>query len=265
MARELIDPEKMHGAPFEVPVEHGRLYRRALEALNSSGIPYVVSGAFAMYAYTGLWRNTKDLDVFVEGENAKRVLAVLEKAEFEVELTDPKWLGKAKKGEVLIDIIFAAGNMVAAVDEEWMQRSRPAHVLGVATQLASPEDLISFKAFICERHRFDGADIAHIIQGLRGKLDWDHLIDRMGEHWELLLWQLLFFRYVYPCHTDYVPRRVMDELFGRYRKLLDERGPKARGENFRGTLVSQFSFAKDVKEGYRDLRNELRTQKRTAA
>jgi hypothetical protein len=202
MARELIDPEKMHDTPFEIPDEHGRLYRRALVALNEAGIPYVVSGAFAMYAYTGLWRNTKDLDLFVQRESVARTLDALDKAGFETELTDPKWLGKAKKNEVHIDVIFAAGNMVAEVDREWMDHSLPAHVLGVPTQLAAPEDLISFKAFICERHRFDGADIAHMIQGLKGRLDWDHLIKRMGEHWELLLWHLLFFRYVYPCHVD---------------------------------------------------------------
>jgi hypothetical protein len=264
MARELIDPEKMHDTPFEIPDEHGRLYRRALEALNEAKIPYVVSGAFAMYAYTGLWRNTKDLDLFVERQNAQVTLDVLQKAGFETELTDPKWLGKAKKKDVLIDVIFAAGNMVAEVDRVWMESARPAHVLGVPTQLAAPEDLISFKAFICERHRFDGADIAHMIQGLKGQLDWDHLIARMGEHWELLLWHVLFFRYVYPCHVDYVPRRIMDELFARYGALLESRDEKKRGEAFRGTLVSQFSFAKDVKEGYRDLRQELRTRNRAA-
>lgn len=100
-----------------------------------------------------------------------------------------------------------------------------------------------------------------MIQGLKGRLDWDHLIDRMGEHWELLLWHLLFFRYVYPCHTDYVPRRVMDKLFARYQQLLGKKELPEQGEAFRGTLVSQFSFAKDVKEGYRDLRRELRQQR----
>jgi hypothetical protein len=265
MVRELIDPEKMHGAPFEVPEEHGRLYRIALEALNASGVPYVVSGAFAMYAYTGLWRNTKDLDVFVERPNVQKVLSVLGLAGFEVELTDDSWLGKAKRGEVLVDVIFAAGNMVAAVDSTWMERARPATVLGVETRLASPEELISFKAFICERHRFDGADIAHMIQGLKGALDWDHLLDRMDEHWELLLWHLIFFRYVYPCHADYVPPQVMATLLARYRRMLAAPHGDERGSAFRGTLVSQFSFAKDVKEGYRDLRQELRTRKGEAA
>jgi hypothetical protein len=57
----------------------------------------------------------------------------------------------------------------------------------------------------------------------------------------------------------------MDELFGRYGTLLESHDPKKRGDAFRGTLVSQFSFAKDVKEGYRDLRQELRTRNRAAA
>jgi len=264
VARELIDPEKMHAAPFEVSAEQRTLYRKALRALNASRIPYVVSGAFAMYAYIGHWRNTKDLDVFVEPENATRLLSVLGAAGFDVDLTDDRWLGKATRGGVLIDVIFAAGNMVAPVDRQFLERSRAAIVLDVPTRLAAPEDLIRFKAFICERHRFDGADIAHMIQGLGGRLDWDYLLERMAEHWELLLWHLVFFRYVYPCHRDYVPRGLMETLLERERALLEKGECSATGDAFRGTLVSQFSFAKDVKEGYRDLRQELRTRTRAA-
>jgi hypothetical protein len=35
-------------------------------------------GTLAMNAYTGLWRDTKDLDVFVPAEAVPRVLEVLE-------------------------------------------------------------------------------------------------------------------------------------------------------------------------------------------
>ncbi len=264
MAKETIDPQKMHG-PFEVPIEQARSYRKALRALNRAHVPYVVSGAYAMYLVTGLWRNTKDLDIFLCREHVPQALEVLAGVGFKTELSDEKWLAKAKEGEVLIDLIFAAGNMVAEVDREWIERAMPGVVLGVPTHLASPEDLISFKAFICERHRFDGADIAHIIQGVKGQLDWDHLIRRMGEHWELLLWHLVFFRYVYPCHASYVPKRVMASLLARYALLLEEEDHPARGTAFRGTLVSIFSFSKDVADGYRDLRSELKSQAPRAA
>ncbi len=266
MAKETIDPQAMHAGPFAIPREARRLYRRALLALNKARLPYVVSGAYAMYEYTGLWRHTKDLDLFLERRHVQAALDALADAGFEVEITDERWLAKAKKDELFIDLIFAAGNFVACVDETWVQRARPAKVLGVSTLLASPEDLIRFKAFICERHRFDGADIAHMIQGLHGRLDWRYLVDHMGEHWELLLWHLIFFRYCYPCRANEVPRWVMDELFQRYNAMLESRARAPdESEAFRGTLVSIFSFQADVAQGYRDLRTELKTRTPRAA
>jgi hypothetical protein len=260
MAKETIDPQAMHAGPFSVPPPERRLYRRSLKALNRARVPYVVSGAYAMYEYTGLWRHTKDLDLFLERRHVPRALEALASAGFDVELTDERWLAKARKGDLFIDLIFAAGNFVAEVDDTWIERAKPARVLGVPTLLASPEDLIRFKAFICERHRFDGADIAHMIQGLRGDLDWRYLVDRMGEHWELLLWHLIFFRYVYPSAANDVPPWVMDELFDRYKKLLADPRKLEKSDAFRGTLVSIFSFQGDVAQGYRDLRTELKNR-----
>ena len=39
-------------------------YREALEMLNESGASYMLGGAFAIFHYTGIYRDTKDLDVF---------------------------------------------------------------------------------------------------------------------------------------------------------------------------------------------------------
>ena len=50
------------------------VYSEAIRLLNESGISYVVSGAFALHAYTGLWRNTKDLDVFIRPGDVDRAL-----------------------------------------------------------------------------------------------------------------------------------------------------------------------------------------------
>lgn len=45
--------------------EASKVYGEALEALDRSGIRYMLGGALALNAYTGIWRDTKDLDVFV--------------------------------------------------------------------------------------------------------------------------------------------------------------------------------------------------------
>src|SRR5262249_18395671 len=54
-----------HG-DFWIPEEERGVYRRALQALNGASVPYVVAGAYAIYEHTGIYRQTKDLDVFVE-------------------------------------------------------------------------------------------------------------------------------------------------------------------------------------------------------
>ena len=52
-----------HG-DFWIPDNEREIYKRALEALNAAGLPYVVAGAYAIYEYTGIYRKTKDLDLF---------------------------------------------------------------------------------------------------------------------------------------------------------------------------------------------------------
>ena len=54
--------------PPEFPPEQRALFCEVLEHLNQAGIPYVVSGAFALQQHTGIWRNTKDLDLFLTSE-----------------------------------------------------------------------------------------------------------------------------------------------------------------------------------------------------
>ena len=54
-----------HGE-FWIPEAEREVYRHGLETLNRAGIPYVVSGLYALYEYTGIYRQTKDLDIFVE-------------------------------------------------------------------------------------------------------------------------------------------------------------------------------------------------------
>jgi hypothetical protein len=54
-----------HG-DFWIPDDERAIYKRALEALNAAGVGYVVAGAYAIYEHTGIYRKTKDLDLFFE-------------------------------------------------------------------------------------------------------------------------------------------------------------------------------------------------------
>ena len=54
------------------PPRHASAYRAALRALRDSRVPFLVSGAFAMYHYSGVWRETKDLDVLLTPEGLQQ-------------------------------------------------------------------------------------------------------------------------------------------------------------------------------------------------
>jgi hypothetical protein len=240
----------------EFPEAQVRLFREVLELLNRERIPYAVSGAFALQAHTGIWRDTKDLDLFLTSANVEHALCGLAKAGFRCEVHDPVWLAKAHRDSFFVDLITGMSNGLIVVDDSWIERSRPEVVMGIPSRVLGAEELIASKLFVTRRERFDGADIAHVVHGTRGKLDWDRLLFLVGDEWEVLLWSLLLFHYCYPMHGDYVPRRIWDDLLGRFQKQL--RSPNGHSQ-FRGTLIDSLMFKIDVEEwGQPDLERQYR-------
>lgn len=236
------------------------LFRRVIELLNVKGVPYAVSGAFALREHTGIYRDTKDLDVFLPTEELQRALDVLREAGFSCEIEDEIWLAKVRDEGYFVDLITGMSNGVITVDLSWIERSRPATVLGLPTRVLDAEELIASKLFVSFRERFDGADIVHIIYGKQGRMQWDRLLDLCGEHWGVLLWSLVLFQYVYPAYSNYVPLRVWDELLDHLRHEFQNPDPEAA---FRGTLLDENMFAIDVNEwGRRNLLEEYRERRR---
>ena len=231
--------------PPVFPPEQASLFRGVLQLLNACEVPYAVSGAFALQQHTGICRDTKDLDVFVPGEDVNRAIASLRAQGFEIEVTDPVWLAKARRGEeYFVDLITGMSNAVITVDRSWIERSTATQVLGVPTRVLAAEELLLSKLFVNFRERFDGADTVHIIYRTRGKLDWQRVLESIGPHWQILLWTLVLFQYAYPDATDTVPRPVWEELLGRFQRELEQ--PASR--EFRGSLLDERMFAIDVLE-----------------
>ena len=229
----------------EYAEEERRLYREVLLVLNELAVPYAVSGAFALQHHTGIWRDTKDLDLFLTSQNVGRALGGLQAAGFECKVWDPVWLAKAHQGDFYVDLITGMSNAVVIVEDSWIERASPAVIVGVETKVLAAEELIASKIFVTRRERFDGADIAHVIYGTQGKLDWDRILQLADDHWEMVFWALILFRYIYPAQTAYVPSRVWDDLVGRFISAIKNPDPKAR---FRGSLIDENQFAIDVQE-----------------
>lgn len=122
--------------------------------------------------YAGVSRRTKDFDLYIRPHDVAVALDALARAGYETELTSPHWLAKARRGRDYVDLIFRAGNGLCEVDDSWFERAHDHELLGWHVKLAAPEETIWMKAYIMERERFDGADIAHIL-----------LRDSIGDIW----------------------------------------------------------------------------------
>ena len=105
-------------------------------------------------------------------------------------MTFPHWLGKAYNPgpRDFIDVIFSSGSGIAVVDDAWFTHSVPeAEVLGIPRGCVPAEEMIWSKAFIMERERYDGNDVAHLLHARAAELDWSRVLRRFGPHWRVLL------------------------------------------------------------------------------
>lgn len=232
-----------------------RFYRQVLQSLTAAGVPFLLGGAYAMQVHAGLARHTKDLDLFIRRGDYEQASEVLARSGLQAELTYPHWLGKVRGeagGEAFIDLIFNSGSGVSPVDEEWFAHAVRADLLGVEVAVCPVEETIWSKAFVMERERYDGADVAHLLHARATHLDWDRLLRRFGGHWRVLLSHLVLFGFIYPAQRDAVPGWVMDGLLSRLRQEVpDGMRPGVCG----GTLLSREQYLPDVHgEGLRDAR-----------
>jgi len=250
-----------HG-DFWIPEEEREVYRRALQALNDAGVRYVVAGAYAIYEHTGIYRQTKDLDLFVEPSVVVSAARALHDAGFVMRLEELHWLAKGFVGDKFVDLIYGMGNGVAFIDDGWVQHSRPGILAAHPVRIAPAEELIWHRLFINERHRHDMSDVVHLLLCSGDVLDWERLVARVGPAWPLLLAQLQIFSYVYPGYRSNVPVWVMEQLIERARADIGRDDEDT--DLTRGTLISRFSFAIDVREwGFSDPRGEMVRQARS--
>jgi hypothetical protein len=224
-----------------------KFYRHALKVMEDAGVPALVGGAYAFARYTGIERHTKDFDVFICRRDFQNAVRAFRNAGYDAELTFPHWLGKAYHGDDFVDLIFSAGNGVAAVDDTWFQNAVSEKVFGIDVKLIPPEEMIWSKGLIMERERFDGADVMHVMRALGPKLDWRRLIDRYGRYWRALYSHIVMFGFVYPSDRSNIPAWVMDELTERLRERNG--GGRQQGAG----LFRHDHFTAAVPEGHRRL------------
>lgn len=227
-------------------------YREVVTLLNKNNIPFLIGGTFAVREYTGINRDTSDLDIFCKAGDILDILKLVSEAGYKTELADDRWLGKAYFKKDVIDFIFDTPQGVCPVDDSWFLCLYPVTLFEQQANLIPPEELIWSKSYRQDRFKYEGPDVNHLILKLGEKLDWNHLLSRMEPHWEILFAHLLNFRFIYPSQRNIPPRWLIEELIHRLQLQLSSPLPKAKV--CRGPLLAIDPYKIDIFEwGYKDI------------
>ena len=152
-----------------------RVLGEAVAILEETAIPYGAMGGIASAAF-GRQRWTQDVDFFVRPQDARRAQDALVEGGFEASPTHHEWLLKAVKEGVLVDLIHSAKGGYY-LDEEMLQRIRPAQFKGLTLNVVPPEDIVVMKAIQSDQ---DTARYWHDALGVvaGSELDWDYVLKR---------------------------------------------------------------------------------------
>lgn len=234
-------------------------YAECLRHLVRSGIPFLLAGTHAVNAYTGIDRPMKDLDIFCKAGDYPRILGYFQRHGYETAVEDERWIAKVLKGKHFLDVIFNATTSVTPVTDQWFAEAHTARPYGVEVQIVPPTELVWSKAFVQDRHRYDGADVAHVILKRHADIDWRRLLSYMEQYWEVLLIHVINFRFIYPTERDRIPRWLLDELSARLREHADIPIPDTK--ICRGRLYSRSDYEIDIVDwGFADLIGAPRTE-----
>ncbi len=132
--------------PELVPEQQCEVYRAVFQRAFDRQVHFAVGGAFALAFYTGLWRNTKDLDLYVLPEDRERMISVLT----DTGLTDyygeaaydRRWIYRGVRDGNLVDVIWAMANQRAPVDSVWLDHGSEGDFCGLRVPLIAPEEMV---------------------------------------------------------------------------------------------------------------------------
>jgi hypothetical protein len=199
-----------------IPDGQWSLYRDAIRSLRERGVRVLLGGAFGYATYTGIWRNTKDLDIYVHPDDRPATVAALASAGFE-DYHDRKpydrgWIYRSVRENVIVDAIWSMANRRASVDEEWFRRARPVRIREEEMRAVSPEELIWAKIYIIQNDRCDWPDILNLLHFAGPTLDWMHLLGRLEGDRALLAGLLSVYRWLLADEARAVPPEVLEAL-----------------------------------------------------
>jgi hypothetical protein len=183
-----------------------------MDRVKAAGVEFMLGGGFAFAAYTGRWRDTKDIDLYVKPQDRARAIAALNRAGFKDYYKrrpyDRKWIYRAIRSDVIVDVIWAMANQRAQVDDLWLTRARPLAIRDQNLRVIPVEELIWCKLYIVQRDRCDWTDIFNLLYARGAEIDWSHLARRLDQDEPLLRSLLTLYGWLSPQSASKLPRSL---------------------------------------------------------
>ncbi len=199
----------------QIPEDQWRLYRQVIDLAHERETPFAVGGAFAVATFTGFWRNTKDLDLYVLPQNREKMIGVLAEAGltdmYEKLPYDRWWIYRGHRDDAIVDVIWAMANHRAQIDELWLSGPE-LDIRGCRVKSLPVEALLWDKLYIMQRDRCDWPDIMNLLYYAGAEVDWEYLLCRLGEDARLLAGVLSVYGWAAPGHARQLPAWLWSRL-----------------------------------------------------
>lgn len=214
-----------------VPDEQWAVFQPALAAVRALNIPFAIGGGLAISLYTGHWRNSKDIDLYVLPQNRDAAIAAVLATGltdyFDTLPYDRAWIFRAARDDVIVDLMWALANGAGDVEPAWLTRGGCAEVRGEAVRLLAPEEMFWSKVHVMQRDRCDWPDLLNLLYTTGPLFDWNRLLQRMAGHERLLAGVLSLFAWIAPARARLLPdwlwRRVHLDMPGGGPARCDDR------------------------------------------
>jgi hypothetical protein len=211
-----------HTAPEEMvaPIPDGQwsVYRQVIAEARENGIRFALGGGMAVSVYTGQWRPSKDLDIYVFPEQRERMIEITRRAGladyFEKRPYDRSWIYRSWADDVIVDVMWAMANHKAPIDQRWLSCGARVNVNGEHLRVLPVEELIWDKLYVLQRDRCDWPEVMKLLYAVGPGLCWEQLFARVGNDLPLLAAALTIFRWMCPGRAEEFPAWVWQRVDG---------------------------------------------------
>ncbi|MFL6353915.1 MAG: hypothetical protein ACJ74Z_18985 [Bryobacteraceae bacterium] len=220
MVSQIVKDQLARSASWlnRLPPEQWLLYKDVMTRARSRGLQFAIGGGFATMTYTGQWRDTKDIDLFILERDKEEMIRILGECGLEdyydQQAYERHWIYRSYKDETIVDVIWAMANRRALVDEDWLN-GPTVDCGGERFQLVPAEETLWSKLYVMQRERCDWPDGWSLIYTMGTDLNWRRVLDRVEDDAPLLGALLSVFGWLCPDRARELPPWLWSELRAR--------------------------------------------------